>query len=152
MNEKKVSQTEKELLNENGERSDAKRKTSGTAQRSKSLKTVMTELLNSRVENGSIFDSAAEMGVDKQKMNYRSAIAAALVKKAASGDVSAFKEIRSLIGEDINAQTLKIKKRELAIKEAKSSPDKSEKSETAENAEGMLCELIEGLRDDDIYE
>lgn len=98
---------------------------SGEARRRKrDLKAAMNELLNMDVVCPDILDKTIEMGV-VSSLDYNAAIVAAMVRKAAGGDVAAFKEIRNLIGRDNDTERLKLQKRELAIKEKKLGEDES---------------------------
>ncbi len=100
-------------------RGSAGGKKSGEARRRKrDLKAAMNELLNMDIVSPDILDNTTEMGITSS-LDYNAAIVAALVRKAAGGDVAAFKEIRSLIGKDNDTERLKLQKRELAIKEKK---------------------------------
>lgn len=71
------------------------------------LRSVMRELLSLPVSDGELLDSISALGIDPAAIDNNRALAAALFRKALTGDVSSFKEIRSLIGEDGDA---KIKK------------------------------------------
>ena len=103
------------------------------------MKSVLTAMLNADVVSDEIYNSAAEMGVNVMDMTYQAAIMAALIRKAASGDVAAIKEVRSIVGEDNDTELLKLKKQEMKLKE-----QKQESGET----DGAMTELIEGLKDD----
>lgn len=71
------------------------------------LRSAMRELLSLPVSDGELLDSISALGIDPAAIDNNRALAAALFRKALTGDVSSFKEIRSLIGEDGDA---KIKK------------------------------------------
>ena len=61
------------------------------------------------------------------------------IKYRKHGDVAAAREIRSIIGEDNEAERIKIQRRELKLKEKKQEP---------EGSNGIMNALIEGLKDD----
>ena len=94
--------------------------------RKKSMKSVLSAMLNADVVSDEIYNSAAEMGVDVMDMTYQAAIIAALIKKASSGDVAAVREIRSIIGEDNDTERVKLQKKQLAMQEKKLSGDNEE--------------------------
>lgn len=108
------SESEQREMRQNGGR-----KSGETRRRKKSMKSVLTAMLNSDVVSDEIYNAAAEMGVNVMDMTYQAAIVAALIKKAASGNVAAVKEIQSIIGEDNDAELLKLRKREMKLKEQK---------------------------------
>ena len=87
------------------------------------MKSVLSAMLNADVVSDEIYNSAAEMGVDVMDMTYQAAIIAALIKKASSGDVAAVREIRSIIGEDNDAERVKLQKKQVALQEKKLSQD-----------------------------
>ncbi|MGN1109838.1 MAG: hypothetical protein ACI4RK_10710 [Oscillospiraceae bacterium] len=102
------------------------RKSGEARRRKKSMKSVLSAMLNADVVSDDIYNSAAEMGVDVMEMTYQAAIIAALIKKAASGDVAAVREIRSIIGEDNDTERVKLQKKQLAMQEKKLSGDDEE--------------------------
>ncbi len=118
------------------------KKSGEVRRRKKSMKSVLTAMLNSDVVSDEIYNAAAEMGVNVMDMTYQAAILAALIKKAASGDVAAIKEIRSIIGEDNDAERLKIAKKELALKEKRVNPDD----------EGAASDIAAAIKDVDVNE
>lgn len=71
------------------------------------LRSAMRELLSLPVSDGELLDSISALGIDPAAIDNNRALAAALFRKALTGDVSSFKEIRSLIGEDGEARTKK---------------------------------------------
>ncbi len=101
-----------------------------------SLKSAMKEFLALRIPNDVLSDLAPLVGGENH-INYRTAITAALVKKALDGDVRAYHEIRSLVGEDTDAERLKIQNRELEIKERKEFPDDC----------GAVYDILEAFKD-----
>lgn len=72
------------------------------------LRSAMRELLSLPVRDNELLDSISALGIDPAAIDNNRALAAALFRKALTGDVSSFKEIRSLIGEDGDAKTKKI--------------------------------------------
>lgn len=77
-------------------------KKSGETRRNKRLlKECMLELLELPVSGSKNYNKLVTMGLNPEKIDNRSLLTVALFKKAVeSGDVTAFKEIRNLIGED----------------------------------------------------
>ncbi len=110
--------------------------------RKKSMKSVLTDMLSSDVVSDEIYNAAAEMGVNVMDMTYQAAILAALIKKAASGDVAAVREIRSIIGEDNDAERLRLAKKELALKEKRVAPDD----------EGAASDIAAAIKDVNVNE
>lgn len=95
-------------------------KISGEVRRRKrNLKAAMKSLLALPVQDINRWNAISELGVDPDDIDNQTAIACALMARALKGDVSAFKEIRSLIGEDNDAERLKLQKQELKLKEKK---------------------------------
>ena len=94
--------------------------------RKKSMKSVLSAMLNADVVSDEIYNSAAELGVDVMEMTYQAAIMAALVRRAASGDVAAVREIRSIIGEDNDTERIKLQKKQLAMQEKKLSGEEEQ--------------------------
>lgn len=93
---------------------------SGEARRRKKLlKECMLELLELPVSSRKHWNKLSKMGIEPDDIDNKELLTVALFEKAVSeGDVSAFKEIRNLIGEDV---------------------------QTDEN--GQLEQLIEGLKE-----
>ena len=76
-------------------------KKSAEARRNKKLlKECMINLLDMQVSDTKKFNSLVNMGLDVEDIDNRALLTVALFKKALTGDVAAFKEIRNLIGED----------------------------------------------------
>ena len=95
-------------------------KISGEVRRRKrNLKAAMKSLLALPVQDINQWNAISEMGVDSADIDNQTAIACALMSKAMAGDVAAFKEIRSLLGEDNDAERVKLRKQELKLKEKK---------------------------------
>ena len=67
--------------------------------RRKSLKENMDILLNLPIKDSEDFNSAALLGVDAEDMDNAMLLTVGLFRRAKSGDVAAYKEIRDLIGE-----------------------------------------------------
>lgn len=100
-------------------RGQAGGKASGEARRRrKTLRENMELLLGMPVSIPGDYNVLAELGVDHKDTDNSMLLTAALFKKAAAGDVAAYKEIRDLIGEG------------------------------GETENGDLLDLIEGLKDD----
>lgn len=106
-------------------KSEAKRKgkkggkKSGESRRGKKLlKDCMELLLALPVKSEKGIKTLGNYGIKDKDMNNKMALTIALFSKAMTGDVSAAKEIRNLIGEDddIKLQELELKKAELEFK------------------------------------
>lgn len=110
---------------------------SGEARRRKrDLRAAMKELLSLPVCDTDVWNMIAAMGVDPDKIDNTQALVVALFRKALiGGDVAAFKEIRSLMGEDNDTERLKLQKKQ--TREKNRSDD------------GMLSEVLAALRNDD---
>lgn len=115
-------------------------KKSGEARRRKrDLKNTMKTLLSMPVTNNEIWNALSQMGVPPENIDNYTAVVVALMQEALSGNVKAFKEIRSILGEDTDNERLKLSQKEMKLKETKQNGDSSD---------GKIVELIEGLRDD----
>ncbi|MDE7363094.1 MAG: hypothetical protein K2N38_14315 [Oscillospiraceae bacterium] len=106
-----------------------------TRRRKRDLRAAMKELLELPVTDTELWNSISTLGVDPKNINNCAALVVALFSKAARGDVAAFKEIRSLMGEDKDAERLKLQREQL-----KNSSD------------GMLSDVLEALKNDDLKE
>ena len=127
MNEKNLIPFSERTESEQREiRSSGGKKSGEVRRRKKSMKSVLSAMLNADVVSDEIYNSAAEMGVDVTEMTYQAAIIAALIKKAASGDVAAVREIRSIIGEDNDTERVKLQKKQLAMQEKKLSGEEEQ--------------------------
>lgn len=83
------------------EQSNGGKKSAEVRREKRLLKDCMLELLELPVANNRDYNKLALMGLDPENIDNRSLLTVALFQKAVkSGDVNAFKEIRSLIGED----------------------------------------------------
>lgn len=115
-------------------------KASGVSRRRrKTMREAMKSLLETGVVDNDIYNSAAAMGIDIEEMTYQNAVLAAMIREAACGNVQAFNAIRNLIGEDSDAERLKLQQKELRLKE-----QKQQSGET----DGAMAALIEGMKDD----
>ena len=128
MNESNLIPFTSEQSREEAEKNGRKggKKSGEVRRRKKSMKSVLSAMLNADVVSDEIYNSAAELGVDVMEMTYQAAIMAALVRRAASGDVAAVREIRSIIGEDNDTERVKLQKKQLAMQEKKLSGDTEE--------------------------
>lgn len=97
---------EKDLFSRGTANDRAENETANGSEKN-NLRSAMRELLSLPVSDGELLDSISALGIDPAAIDNNRALAAALFRKALTGDVSSFKEIRSLIGEDGDA---KIKK------------------------------------------
>ena len=76
-------------------------KKSGEARRNKKfLKDCMINLLDMQINDTKQFNRLLKMGLDAEDIDNRALLTVALFRKALTGDVAAFKEIRNLIGEE----------------------------------------------------
>lgn len=117
-------------------------KASGASRRRKKvMKDRMKAMLELPATDVHAWNEASMMGVPIEDIDNETLLLVALFKKARAGDVAAFKEIRNLLGEDIAAQELAIKKKELKLKE--------QAVQKATGTEGVLDELIKGLKSDE---
>lgn len=115
-------------------------KKSGEARRRKrDLKNTMKTLLSMPVTNNEIWNALSKMGVPPENIDNYTAVVVALMQEALNGSVKAFKEIRSILGEDTDNERLKLSQKEMKLKEAKQNGDSSD---------GKIVELIEGLKND----
>lgn len=79
------------------------RKSGETRRKKKLLKDCMLDLLELPVANTKQWNRLSKMGIDIEDIDNRTLLTVSLFMKAVeTGDVSAFKEIRNLIGEDGN--------------------------------------------------
>lgn len=132
-----TSEQSREEAKKNGSKGGKK---SGEARRRRrDLKNTMKMLLSMPVADVEMWNALAQMGVPPENIDNHTAIVVALMQEALSGDVKAFKEIRSLLGEDTDNERLKLSQKEMKLKETKLSGDTSD---------GKIVELIEGLKDD----
>lgn len=89
---------------ENGKKGGIK---SGEARRKKkALKETMQMLLDLPVHNTKIFNKMSEFGIDLGEIDNNTRLMYSLLQKAFTGDVAAIKEVRSVIGEDINGEAM----------------------------------------------
>lgn len=105
-------------------------KKSGEVRRKKKLlKERMKALLELSATDSEAYDNALLMGVDNKDIDNEMLLVIALFEKAKSGDVKAFQEIRNLICEDNATEELKIKKKELQLKEKSINGEKETQEE-----------------------
>lgn len=105
-------------------------KKSGEVRRKKKLlKERMKALLELSATDSEAYDNALLMGVDNKDIDNEMLLVIALFEKAKSGDVKAFQEIRNIIGEDNATEELKIKKKELQLKEKSINGEKETQEE-----------------------
>ena len=76
------------------------KKSAETRRQRKLLKDCMLDLLDLPVTNTKQWNQLSKLGVNPEEIDNRSLLTVALFMKATTGDVTAFKEIKSLIGED----------------------------------------------------
>ena len=95
------------------------KKSGEVRRRKRNLKAAMKAVLSLPVQSIDNWNAISALGVDPADIDNQTAIVCALMSKAMAGDVAAFKEIRSIIGEDNDAERLKLQKQELKLKEKK---------------------------------
>ena len=95
------------------------KKSGEVRRRKRNLKAAMKAVLSLPVQDIDKWNAISALGVDPADIDNQTAIVCALMSKAMAGDVAAFKEIRSLLGEDNDAERLKLQKQELKLKEKK---------------------------------
>ena len=101
-------------------------KKSGEVRRAKKdLKDRMKSLLALPANNFDDYNEATAMGVDLSEIDNETILIVNLYKKAKSGDVQAFKEIRNLLGQDLATEEMKIKKKEFELKEKDTKSNKT---------------------------
>lgn len=101
-------------------------KKSGEVRRAKKdLKDRMKSLLALPVNDFDDYNGATAMGVDLSEIDNETILIVNLYKKAKSGDVQAFKEIRNLLGQDLATEEMKIKKKEFELKEKDTKSNKT---------------------------
>lgn len=103
--------------------------TGGGKNEKNGLRGAMRELLSLPVSDGELCDSISALGIDPAAIDNNRALAAALFRKALTGDVSSFKEIRSLIDED-------------------GDNSKTKKSSENERGSGVINEILAALKND----
>lgn len=95
------------------------KKSGEVRRRKRNLKAAMKAVLSLPVQDIDKWNAISALGVDPADIDNQTAIVCALMSRALAGDVAAFKEIRSLLGEDNDAERLKLQKQELKLKEKK---------------------------------
>lgn len=137
MNDKNLIVPTPSEARENGRKGGIK---SGEARRRKrNLKAALKAVLALPVQDANTWNALSALGVDPEDIDNQTAIVCALMSRAMAGDVAAFREIRSVIGEDNDAQRVKLQKKQVALQE---------KKQDGAGGDGKLAELIEGLKDD----
>ena len=112
---KRTKKEQREIASKGG-------KASGEARRAKkTLKEYMNFLLSLPVADVRKFNKLSSMGVPPDGIDNKMLMVAVLMQAAQNGDVSAAKEVRNIIGEDVSTV----------------------------GGDGMLEDLIEGLKDEE---
>lgn len=120
-------------------------KASGAARRRKKSMRQKLQLLLSLPAMDSDVRELEAIGISPEEMDNEMVILKGLFLKAANGDVSAIREIRSILGKDNAAEELKLRKQELRLKEEAA---KNDKPETAEE-EALLYRAL-GADENDV--
>lgn len=97
--------------------SNGGKKSGEVRRRKKALKERMKALLELPATDNQGINNALMIGIDDNDIDNETLLVIALFEKAKLGDVKAFQEIRNLIGQDNATEELKLKKKELSIKE-----------------------------------
>ena len=106
-NEKNLKPIRALSTEEAKKRGSAGGKASGEARRKrKALREQMQLLLELPVTNRAAFNKMAEFGIDIGEIDSNTRLVYCLLQKAYSGDVAAIREVRSVIGEDQNADAM----------------------------------------------
>lgn len=116
-------------------------KKSGEIRRRKAaMKTAMKQLLSLPVSDIETWNKLSEMGIEPEQMDNQTALlAAVLAKGIKTGDFRTMQAVASLIGEDNEAERLKLQKKQVTLQE---------KKQDGAGGDGKITELIEGLKDD----
>lgn len=101
-------------------RSKGGRNSGETRRRKRSMKAALRELLALPVADADIWNKLSALGIEPDKMDNQTALLAAVfLRGVKSGDVAVLKELRSILGEDSDAERLKLQKRQTDIQERK---------------------------------
>ena len=104
------------------------KKSGETRRRKKAMREAMKDLLSMPVVNMEVYNQTEMMGIDPENIDNQTAVLCRLILSAQCGDVSAAREIRSIIGEDNEAARIKMQKEELKYKKQKYGVDDEEES------------------------
>ena len=95
----RTTSEQREITKKGGQKSGESRR------KRKLLKDCMLDLLELPVANTKQWNKLSKMGIDPEEIDNRTLLTVSLFMKAVeTGDVSAFKEIRNLIGEEKNVR------------------------------------------------
>lgn len=95
----------------------------------------MRQLLSLPVQDMDIWNGLAAIGIEPEQMDNQTALlAAVLARGIRTGDVKAMQAIAAVIGEDNDAERLKLQKKQAAEKK--------------QGDDGMLSEVLAALKDD----
>ena len=128
MNESNLIPFTSEQSREEAEKNGRKggRKSGEARRRKRNLKAAMKAVLSLPVQDTDKWNAISAIGVDPADIDNQTAIVCALMSRAMAGDVAAFKEIRSLLGEDNDTERVKLQKKQLAMQEKKLSGEVEE--------------------------
>lgn len=137
MNERNLIVPSSEEARKNGRKGGIK--SGETRRRKATMRTAMRQLLSLPVQDIDTWDALSELGVEPGQMDNQTALlAAVLVRGIRTGDVKAMQAIAAIIGEDNDAERLKLQKKQALDKK--------------QGDEGMLAEVLAALKDDDSAE
>ena len=115
-------------------------KAANKAKKQKKLfKDMMNTYLGMDVSNAETWNELSAAGIPPDEINNKAVIVKRLCDNAQTGDVPAIKLVMSMIGEDIQNEELKLKKRETKLKEQQA----VEKTPTADTEIPMLYKALE---------
>ncbi len=135
MNEKNLIVPTSSLARENG--SKGGKASAAAKRRRKSMREKMRMLLDlPACENDK--EQLASLGVPEDLLDNEMVILKGLFLRAADGDVAASKEIRSILGKDVQSEELALKKRELKLKE--------QNADTSLEVVAKLDEVLGGIK------
>ena len=153
MNESNLIPFTSEQSREEAEKNGRKggKKSGEVRRRKRNLKAAMKSVLALPVNDIDRWNAISALGVDPVDIDNQTAIVCALMSKALAGDVAAFKEIRSLLGEDNEAERVKLQKKQLELAERKADGGEDETPDDGflEALNGSAAEDWSGENDED---
>lgn len=131
------SERSKSEARENGAKGG--RKSGETRRRKAAMRTAMRQLLSLPVQDIGTWNALSDLGVEPGQMDNQTALlAAVLVRGIRTGDVKAMQAIAAIIGEDNDAERLKLQKKQALDKN--------------HSDDGMLSEVLAALKNDNLAE
>lgn len=137
MNERNLIVPSSDEARKNGRKGGIK--SGETRRRKAAMRTTMRQLLSLPVQDMDTWNALSEMGVEPGQMDNQTALlAAVLIRGIRTGDVKAMQAIAAVIGEDNDAERLKLQKKQVLEKK--------------QGDDGMLSEVLAALKNDDLAE